>query len=112
MKHIITPENHLLRKIPKKPSHLNNGRVTSACFKPDRERDNDGLSVNVKELVPDLNSIYDPTSHVLGEVSASLPLQLGFECEHDPIEDNHSHALIKGIDKSGAKKLSLACIII
>ena len=66
----IDSEDRLIRRIPKKPSHLNNGRITSACFKT--KNGEDGLSAELERLVSNVKDIYSPETHTLGVVQAEL----------------------------------------
>lgn len=110
MAYQIEPSDRLLRRIPKKPSHINNGRITSACFKT---RDGeDGLSVDIENLVSTLPEIYSSETHRLAAIMAQLPMDEGYDCQHDPVEGNYSHALIVGNTRPIAKKLARACELI
>ncbi|MCC6725002.1 MAG: hypothetical protein IT258_10865 [Saprospiraceae bacterium] len=106
----ITPKDILLRRIPLKPSHIFQGRITSACFKT--KPNENGLSVDIEALVIDIPSSYNMDTHTLARVSASVPIELGYVCKYDPVEGNNAHALITGDTCPIAKKLALAAQVI
>jgi len=110
MSYKIEPTDWLLRRIPNKPNFFVNGRITSACFKT--HTGEDGLSVDIEKLVEDIREKYNPATHSLGEILAKLPMDEGYECRHDPIEGNSSHALIVGDTRKIAKKLARSCKLI
>jgi hypothetical protein len=85
---------------------LENGRKipSSAAFKT--KPNEDGLSVNIAALTTPKETVGDSQSFSVAEISASTPLDLGFECIHDIKPENNAHALIVGDTKSIAKKLS------
>ncbi len=87
---------------------LENGRKipSSAAFKT--KPNENGLSVNIAALTTPEKTVGDALSFGVAEISASIPLSLGFECVHDIQPDNEAHALILGDTKSIAKKLSKA----
>ena len=87
---------------------LENGRKipSSAAFKT--KPNEDGLSVNIAALTTPEETVGDIQSFGVAEISASTPLDLGFECIHDIKPENQAHALILGDTKSIAKKLSKA----
>ena len=104
--HVVLESDNLLRRIPLKPSHIFQGRITSACFKT--KAGEDGLSVDIEALVKTILESYNPETHTLARLSASIPIELGYECKHDPIDGNFAHALIVGDTNPIAKKLALA----
>ena len=108
--HEIQRSDNLLRRIPLKPSHIFQGRITSACFKT--KPGEDGLSVDIEALIAAFSETYNKETHTLARISAALPMELGYECKHDPVEGNFAHALIVGDTNPIAKKLSLACQLI
>ncbi len=67
---------------------------TSAAFKT--KPNEDGLSVNIAALTTPIESVLDTTAFGLSEISASIPIDLGFECAHNPLEGNYANALIIG----------------
>lgn len=89
---------------------LDNGRKipSSAAFKT--KPNEDGLSVNIAALTTPEATVGDAKEFGVAEISASTPIGLGYECEHDPKPDNDAHALIVGDTKPIAKKLSKAII--
>jgi hypothetical protein len=109
--YIIKESDELARRIPKVPSHFNSetGRPTSAVFKTKNEED--GLSVDVLSLTTKENAVQNQEKYALAIFKAELPLSEGFQCLHDPKEDNEAHALIVGDTKKIAKKLAEACKI-
>jgi hypothetical protein len=110
MPYQITEDERLIRRIPRKPSHINNGRITSACFKT--RAGEDGLSVNIENLVDDSTTIYNPITHRIAAFEASIPLNDGYECIHNPQDGNDSHALVVGNTNPIAKKLAVNSIFI
>ena len=137
MSYLITPEDHLIRRVPKQPSHLApdaSGQLclTSSVFKYTPVAPRDGVSVDVLEIWLTLGSreqalheaaFRHTTSSGAGCVAAVLPaavpLSAGLGCVHDPTPAtehqlaNPAHALILGpIDKTLARKLAKACLVI
>lgn len=106
MPYEITDNERLIRRIPRKPSHINNGRITSACFKT--RPGEDGLSINIENLVDNIQNIFDSATHRLAAFESRIPIDNGYECVHDPKEGNVSHGLITGDTNPIAKKLSVA----
>lgn len=102
--------DELLRRVPKVPSHYNNGRITSAAFKP--KPGEDGLSVDILCLTTIEISIKDVSKFFAALLTAKDVIKEGCECVHDPIPENYSHALIKGITRQISKKLSELCKVI
>ena len=112
----ITDNDLLLRRFPITPNLYSfykeiDGKYypTSAAFKT--KRDEDGLSVNIKEITHDLDAfVGDKGSFQVAEFSAALPLENDFKCEHDPNPkedpENYAHALIIGNTQKLAKKIS------
>lgn len=105
MPYQINKNDRLIRRIPKKPSHINNGRITSACFKT--RPGEDGLSINIENLINDVSTIYNPETHRLAGFESRIPLENGYKCVHDPQDGNNSHGLILGDTNPIAKKLSV-----
>lgn len=108
--YIIQEKNELLRRVPKVPSHINNGRITSAAFKP--KPGNNGLSVNILSLTTIETSIKYPDKFFAAIITAEDAVKESCECVHDPVPENYSDALIRGITKLIARKLSAICKII
>lgn len=109
----ISVSDTLIRRISRNPDHwkILNGvkSATSVNFKT--KRGEDGLSVDILALTTLEKSVRTPTTHFVALLSAEIPICLGFECRHDPIENNEAHALIIGnITDSSAKKLAAASI--
>lgn len=106
----ITPEDKLLRRVVYPYPHLikPDGKLSSLAFKPRSGVDKDGLSVDLERLTTFDTAIVDRSKYRLYSLSAKVPFGLGLECVHDPIPENYAHALIKGISKSIARKLSRA----
>jgi hypothetical protein len=88
---------------------LDDGRVSSAAFKDQRGKPDPSISVDIARLTtPEACLAHAPnTSFRLGALLAAVPRALGFVVRHDPLPDNHSHALILG-DNSAAKCRRLA----
>ncbi len=106
----INAKDELLRRVPKVPSHFNNGRITSAAFKP--KPGEDGLSIDILSLTSIEISIKDPGKFLAAIIIAEDVTKKGCECVHNPVPENYSHALIKGITKQIARKLSEVCKVI
>ena len=104
----ITKKDKLLRKITRIPSHIKNGRVTSACFKT--KPNEDGLSVDVWKLIEDIKTHINERTHTGATISAELPMSLGYECKHVPKDYNYAHSLIVGNTNPIAKILANNCI--
>ena len=87
---------------------LDNGRKipSSAAFKT--KPNEDGLSVNVAALTTPEATVGNTEEFGVAEISASTPISLGYECEHNPQPGNDAHVLIIGDTKPIAKKLSRA----
>ncbi len=125
MSYLITPENHLIRRVPKQPSHIvpdaaGQLSLTSAVFKYAPVAPRDGVSVDVLEIWLALGSreqalheaVFRHTTasgagYVAAVLPAAVPLSEGLDCVHDPIPAtehqpaNPAHALILGtIDKT------------
>ncbi len=123
-KYTITVEDLLLRRFPviNEPKFIPffkeiNGQYqpTSAAFKT--KPNENGLSVNIKPLTPDIASfIGDTQSYKVAEFSAAIALIEGYKCEHDPIVtkemNNPGHALIIGNTEKIAKKISKNCKVL
>ncbi len=89
---------------------LENGKKipSSAAFKT---KSNElGLSVNIAALTTPKETVGNAQQFGVAEISASVPINLGYTCIHDPQPNNDAHALIFGDTKHIAKKLSLAVI--
>lgn len=78
-KHEILRTDSLLRRIPLKPSHIFQGRITSACFKT--KPGEDGLSVDIENLVEDILNIVNKETHTVARFGAAVPIELGYECK-------------------------------
>lgn len=111
----ITKEDFLYRRfsILDDPNYavfwkLENGKKipSSAAFKT--KINEEGLSVNIAALTTFEETIGNFDAFGVAELSASTPIGLGYNCEHDPLLDNKAHALIMGDTKPIAKKLSKA----
>lgn len=83
---------------------------TSAVFKTKQHED--GLSVDIEALTTQKHSVGDPLVFNLSALPASVPLSLGKECQHNPVEGNHAHALIMGDTTRIAKKLQASATVI
>jgi hypothetical protein len=138
MSYQITEANHLIRRVPELPSHVEqdgvgnfvrdaDGRLqpTSTVFKYSP----DGVSVDVLEIWLALGSYEDALAraafnhltksgahHLAAILPATVPLSLSLACVHDPVSEtegtpaNPAHALIQGeITKTIARKLAKAC---
>lgn len=137
MSYLITPENHLIRRVPKQPSHIARDAagqlsLTSSVFKYAPVTPRDGVSVDVLEIWLTLGSreqaLHEAVfRHVTASgagcvaavLPAAVPLSEGLNCVHDPTPANGhepanpAHALILGvIDKPLARKLAKACVLV
>lgn len=113
----ITKTDFLYRRFPiiDEPNFavfwkIDNGRKipSSAAFKT--KSNEDGLSVNIANLTTLQTTVGNATEFGVAEISASTPIDLGYECTHNPQPGNNAHALIVGDTKPIAKKLSKAVI--
>ncbi len=108
----IEPDDFLYRRFPiDNPMFwkLENDRKvpTSAAFKT--KSGENGLSVDIAALTTPEKSVMYPLRFNIAEIAASVPINLGFHCIHNPMPDNNAHALILGENtKPITKKLSLA----
>jgi hypothetical protein len=111
----ITNEDFLYRRfsILDEPNYavfwkLDNGNKvpSSAAFKT--KPNEDGLSVNIAALTTPEATVGNAKEFGVAEISASTPIILGYECEHNPQSGNDAHALIVGDTKPIAKKLCKA----
>lgn len=91
------------------PDFVRDGIVSSAAYftsgKPDR-----AISVNVARLTTIEETLASRAGrgHYLGVLVARIPHELGLKVEHDPIEGNCAHALIKGAEsKAVCARLAL-----
>lgn len=94
----IKENDNLLRRVPKRPPYINDGKISSAAFKPSKrdKGENNGLSVDIENLTTYQKSIINENEYNLYKISAEIPLKMGLECKHDPIINNDAHALIIG----------------
>jgi hypothetical protein len=116
----ITGAEFLLRRFPfsDNSSHIAFFKIiegnivpTSAAFKT--KPNEDGLSVNIEELTPNLSEfVQDEAKFKIAKFNASIPLDNGYRCVSDPRSDNTGHALILGNTKQIAKKLAVNCEVI
>jgi hypothetical protein len=107
----IQVHDELLRRIPRKPSHLrDDGKPTSVAFKT--KKNEDGLSINILCLTTLEFSIPNISTHTGGVIIAELPMSLGYQCKHHPLDMNYSHGLIVGDTNPIARKLAENCKMI
>ena len=107
----ITLETVLIRRVPLNPNFIDvNGQVTSACFKI--KKGEDGLSINIKDLVDDVNVLYNNRTHTLRCFKASIPIDSGCSCIHNPQVNNYSHGLVLGDINKIARKLATECTVV
>lgn len=67
------------------------------------------MSVDIERLTEYEKAIQDVSRFRLYYIEAAFTEDLGLENEHDPLEDNYAHALIKGnITKSVSRKMARA----
>jgi hypothetical protein len=111
----ITDADFLYRRfsISNEPNYavfwkMDNGRKipSSAAFKT--KPNEDGLSVNIAALTTPQATVGKAEEFAVAEIPASIPIDLGYRCEHNPQPDNYAHALIVGDTTRIAKKLSKA----
>lgn len=108
-KETISPQDKLLRRVQfLDPNFIKpDGTPASSSFTP--KRDEEGLSVDIERLSTYDASIQDVGRFRLFSLDASFSENLGLINEHDPIEGNYAHALIKGdFTKSISRKLAAA----
>lgn len=113
----ITDADFLYRRFPisEEPNYavfwkFDNGRKipSSAAFKT--KPNEDGLSVNIAALTTPQVTAGNTEEFGVAKISASTPIDLGYECIHNLQPENDAHALIVGDTKPIAKKLSKAVI--
>jgi len=106
----ILNTDNLYRRIPKKEFYWKyvNGKKVPSSFAFKTRTNEDGLSVNIEALTTPELIVEKSELFGVAKFSASIPLELGFSCRHDPKPNNNSHALIVGDTKPIAKKLSKA----
>ena len=63
----------------------------------------DGLSVNIAALTTPEATAGNADEFGVAEISASTPISLGYECEHNPQPENEAHALMS---LTGGKSLA------
>ena len=137
MSYVITPENHLIRRVPQQPSHIARDAagqlsLTSSVFKYQPVTSQDGVSVDVLEIwlfhgsreqalheAVFRHTTASGAGYVAAVLPAAVPLSEGLNCVHDPVAAterepaNPAHALILGpIDKTLARKLAKACVLV
>lgn len=95
----ITEKDSLYRRVPKtKPNCwklLNGVRIPSDIIFKTKPNE-DGLSVNIAELITPELTVERFPDFVVAEFLASIPIEQGYECVHKPSSTNYSHAIIKG----------------
>lgn len=103
-KETISPQDKLLRRVQfLDPNFIKpDGTPASSSFTP--KRDEDGLSVDIERLTTYATSIQDIRRFRLFSLDASFTESLGLINEHDPIEGNDAHALIKGVTTKGISR--------
>jgi hypothetical protein len=92
----IVADDNLLRRIPIDPNYIKpDNSMSSLAFKP-RSVDANSLSVDLERLTTHEKAILDRARFRLCRLQASVPLNLGFACVHNPTIDNPAHTLIQG----------------
>jgi hypothetical protein len=113
--YLITESDFLYRRfsILDEPNYavfwkIENGQKipSSAAFKT--KSNENGLSVDIAELTKPEITVGNKKEFGVAEISAAIPMSLGYICKHDPMPNNNAHALIIGDTTSIAKKLSRA----
>lgn len=79
---------------------------SSAAFKT--KPNEDGLSVDIAALTTPEQTAGNKNEFGVAELSASTPIELGYNCIHNRKEGNDAHALIVGDTNPIAKKLTKA----
>ena len=108
----ILPQDDLLRRVQfLNPNFIKeDGTPASSSFTLKKLEDGnleEGLSVDVARLTTFEKSIEDASRFRLFALQASFVVELGLNCEHDPLPENFAHALIKGnINRKIARKLA------
>ncbi|MCB0611385.1 MAG: hypothetical protein H6562_11375 [Lewinellaceae bacterium] len=83
------------------------GSPASSSFQ--LKKDESGLSVDIERLTNYPKAIQDVSRFRLFSLDAAFTEGLGLVNEHDPLEDNYAHALIRGnISKSISRKMAQA----
>jgi len=103
---VLDTDEGLRRVIFNNPSYVKEDQsLSSFAFKP---RSNEaGVSVDIARFTTYQHSIIDKFNYRLYSVRVQHVRELEFDCIHDPIEGNDSHALIIGsFTNSNCKKLA------
>ena len=108
--HEIAESDGLIRRLPRKPSFISNGNITSAVFKITKKDTDNALSVDLERLITDINTTFNVNTHALVKVIAGVPMSLGCECKHTPTLDNHAHSSIYNITRAIARQLAARAI--
>ncbi|MBK8565777.1 MAG: hypothetical protein IPN76_21150 [Saprospiraceae bacterium] len=112
----ILPEDRLLRRVQfLDPNFIKeDGSPASSSFTLKRLENGDleeGLSTDIEKLTAYPTAIQDDSRFRLYALVTEFIQSLGLQCEHDPLPENHAHALIKGnISRSIARKLAQQAI--
>ncbi|MEA3495953.1 MAG: hypothetical protein U9R42_07955 [Bacteroidota bacterium] len=108
MPYNITSDDILYRRIPHQPSfwkEVNGVKVpSSGNFKT--KKGEDGLSVNIAELIDPEAIVSKYPNNDVAEFSASVPISEGFNCIQKG--KDHTHAIIEGDTNPIAKKITKA----
>jgi len=110
-KETILKEDKLLRRVQYlHPNFIKpDGTPASSSFQ--LKKGEEGLSVDIERLTEYGQAIQDVSRFRLYYLEAAFTEDLGLENEHDPLEDNYAHALIKGkITKSVSRKMARTAI--
>ena len=109
MQYNITSDDLLYRRIPKNNPHCwkeVNGVKVLSSYKFKTKPNEDGLSVNIAELIKLETIVAKYPNNDVAEFSASVPIVEGFNCIQKG--NDASHAIIEGDTNPIAKKLAKA----
>lgn len=109
--HIISNEDVLHRRVKRVPSFIANGRITSAVFKITKSDLDKALSVNLERLVENIYATFNIETHAMVKIKAAVPMDLGCECTHTPLDENYAHSSIFNITtKQQSRQLAAQAI--
>ena len=108
-KELILRSDKLLRRVQfLDPNFIkDDGTPASSSFQ--LKKNENGLSVDIERLTDYPTAIQNASRFRLFSLDAAITEDLGLINEHDPLEENYAHALIKGeINKGISRKLAAA----
>jgi len=73
------------------------GQISSAAFKDKKGRPDSEVSVDLARLTTPERCLFGLPGMRLGQIKASVPLDLGLSVEHRPVVENDAHCVIAGM---------------